>query len=313
VLPARAQEEFMDLLSPELGKLPVRSDYRLTVVPDQPVDRQPTDLGLIQHDFTLAGPLWQSATDEWGGSFRVRAQDFDTRAVLPDTGERFPDELYNIRFGTSYRHRFASGWIAGGHLRVGSPSDRPFHSFDEVELGATAFLSVPARERDAWLFFIDYSNTREFLEDIPVVPGFGYAYRPSEQFSAVITTGIASIQYRPTEKLTLQASYVAVRTVDARIMYQIFRPVRLWAGFDWGSERYLRAERRDTDDRLFYHEKRVRVGATIGLARWLYVEVVGGYTFDRFYFEGEGYSDRDENRIDVGDGPFAALRVGVRF
>jgi hypothetical protein len=303
----------MELLSGELGKLLIRSDYRVTVVPDQPVDGQPADLGLIQHDFTLAGPVLQSATDEWGASVRVRAQDFDTQAVLPDTREPFPDELYNVRFGTSYRHRFASGWTGGGFLMVGSPSDRPFASVDEVEINATAFLSVPARERDAWLFFLNYSNVREFLEDIPVVPGFGYAYRPSEEFTAVITTGIASVQYRPTEKLTLIASYVAIRTVDARIIYQIFRPVRLWVGFDWGSERYLLADRRDSDDRLFYHEKRVRVGATIGLARQFYIDVVGGYVFDRFYFEGESYSDRHDNRIDVGDGPFAALRLGLRF
>jgi hypothetical protein len=303
----------MDLLSGELGKLGIRSDYRATVVPDQPVGGQPADLGLIQHDFTLTGPVSQSATDEWGASVRIRAQDFDTRAVLPDTGESFPDELYNIRFGTSYRHRFPTGWTAGGYLMVGSPSDRPFASMDEVEINATVFLSVPARQRDAWLFFLNYSNIREFLEDIPVVPGFGYAYRPSEEFTAVITTGIASVQYRPTEKLTLIASYVAIRTVDARIIYQIFRPVRLWVGFDWGSERYLRADRRDSDDRLFYHEKRVRVGAIIGLARQFYIDVTGGYAFDRFYFEGESYSDRHDNRIDVGDGPFAALRLGVRF
>ena len=59
------------------------------------------------------GPLRQSATDEWGASVRIRDQEFDTRAILPDTGEPFPDELWNVRFGTSYRHRFESGWIAG--------------------------------------------------------------------------------------------------------------------------------------------------------------------------------------------------------
>jgi hypothetical protein len=38
-----------------------------------------------------------------------------------------------------------------------------------------------------------------------------------------------------------------------------------------------------------------------------------GYSFDRFYFEGEDYGDRRDNRLDVGSGPFAAVRVGVRF
>lgn len=302
----------MDLLTPELGKLGLRSDYRLTFFPDQRVVGQSTDLGLRQHDFSLTGPLRQDAADEWSASVRVRAQEFDTEAVLPTSGRPFPDELWNLRLGTSYRHRFESGWIAGGNLTVGSPSDRPFASMDELDVSATALLRVPRGERDAWLFFLNYSNQRDFLSGLPL-PGLGYAYRPSEEFSAVIATGFVSVQYRPTEKLTLMASYAIFRTVDVRVTYQVFRPVRLWAGFDWTSERYLLADRQNPDDRFFYYEKRVRVGATVGLARQLYIDIAAGYSFDRFYFQGEDYDDRRTDRIDVGSGPFVAARLGLRF
>ena len=47
--------------------------------------------------------------------------------------------------------------------------------------------------------------------------------------------------------------------------------------------------------------------------RHFFAELNGGWAFDRFYFEGESYSDRRENRIDVGDGPWGAFRVGLRF
>jgi hypothetical protein len=312
-LPALAQQEFMNLFSPELGELPVRSEYRITVVPDQPVIGQSAELGLLQHDFTLSTPLLQTPNDEWSASFRIRDQEFDTGAVLPDTGEPFPDSLWNVRFGTTYRHRFESGWIGALDVNLGSPSDKPFASWDEMEVSATAILRVPARgSRDAWIFFLNYGSNREFLPHIPI-PGFGYAYHPSDQFEAIVTTGLVSLRYQPVEALTLTASYIAVRTVDVRITYQLFRPVRLWVGFDWTNDRYLRADRANPDDRLFYYEKRVRAGAIIGLARWLYVEVTGGYTFDRFYFEGEGYGDNDQNRIDVEDGLFGAVRIGTRF
>ena len=172
-----------------------------------------------------------------------------------------------------------------------------------MDINATAFLRVPARGKDAWIFFLNYGSNREFLPNIPI-PGLGYPWEPSDQFSAIITTGVLSLTYKPIEKLTLSAPYVAVRTVDVRLTYQLFRPVRLWIGFDWTNERYLRAERADPDDRLFYYEKRVRAGAIIGLARWLFTDITGGYSFDRFYFEGEGYSDRDQNRVDVDSGPF---------
>jgi hypothetical protein len=42
-------------------------------------------------------------------------------------------------------------------------------------------------------------------------------------------------------------------------------------------------------------------------------QLAGGYAFDRFAFEGESYSDRRENRIDIDAGPFVAARVSVRF
>jgi hypothetical protein len=297
-----------------MGKQKLTSDYRLMVFPDQPVIGQPAELGMLQHDFSLSAPLRQGAADEWSASVRLRYQELATGAILPDTGEPFPDELWNVRFGTAYRHRFDSGWIGALNLNLGSPSDRPFASFDEMDISATAVLRIPTRERDAWIFFLNYGSNREFWPHIPI-PGLGYAWEPSDQFSAVVTTGFLSIQYQPVEKLTLTAMYVAVRTVDIRLTYQLFRPVRVWVGFDWTNERYLRADRPDPDDRLFYYEKRIRAGAIIGLARQpqLFVDIAVGYSFDRFYFEGEGYGDNDDNRVDVEAGPFAAVRLGARF
>jgi hypothetical protein len=181
-----------------------------------------------------------------------------------------------------------------------------------MDINATAALRVPARERDAWVFFLNYGSNREFWPHIPI-PGVGYSYHPSDQFKAVVTTGVVSVEYRPVEALTLSALYVAVRTVDVRLTYQLFRPVRLWVGFDWTNERYLLADRADPDDRLFYYEKRVRAGVIVGLARQLFVDMDVGYSFDRFYFEGEDYGDRGQNRIDVDDGPFVQVRLGTRF
>jgi hypothetical protein len=195
--PAQAQEEFQNMLNPELGKLLIRSDYRVTTFPDQPVKDQPAELGLLQQDFSLAVPLHQSPTDEWYGSFRVRNQEFATGAVLPDTGDPFPDELWNIRVGTGYRHRFESGWIGALDVTVGSPSDKPFASIDEIDISVNAVLRVPARrERDAWIFFLNYGSNREFWPHIPI-PGFGYSFQPNDQLTAVITTGLLTLQYRP--------------------------------------------------------------------------------------------------------------------
>jgi hypothetical protein len=47
--------------------------------------------------------------------------------------------------------------------------------------------------------------------------------------------------------------------------------------------------------------------------RHLGFELSGGYAFDRFYFEGGGYSNHNENRIDIHGGPFVVGRIMLRF
>ena len=83
--------------------------------------------------------------------------------------------------------------------------------------------------------------------------------------------------------------------------------------FNWRNERYFRADRTDDDDRLFYYEKNVNGGVRVNFLKHLSLELSGGWAFDRFYFEGEDYDDRDDNRIDVENGPFAKAMVSVRF
>jgi hypothetical protein len=312
--PVAAQSELQIMLDPVLGRQIARSEYRITYYPDERVEEQPADFSLLQHRASVFAPLWQSSRDEWTASASVRLQDYDTRAVLPDTGERFPGELWDVRVGAGYRHTFENGWIGGVTLTVGSASDEPFASEDELIVRAVALLRVPHGERNAWLLSLLYTSGEEYLTGLSGVPipGIAYQYAPWDRFLAIIGIPFSSVQYRPLEKLTLEASYVPVRRVRVRATYALFRPLRLYAGFDWDHEFHFRANRGDNDDKLYYYEKRLTAGARFDL-RHVGVEVSGGRAFDRFYFEGEGYSDRHDNRIDVNDGWFAVARVNVRF
>jgi hypothetical protein len=308
---AHAQAEMAQWLSPEFGKAMGRADYRFTLFPDADVKNQPTDFGYEQHNITLVVPLYQDPRNEWSLTARSRYQDYSTRAVFPDSGEAFPEELWDIRVGAAYRHKFDNNWIGGGSLTLGSASDRPFDSADELLVQAITFVRVPHRERNAWFFTLIYTNDQEFLSGIPI-PGIAYQWVPSDTFNAVIGVPFTAIEWKPIEPLTFEASYSPVRRVRTRATWRIARPLRAYLGFDWDSDRYLLADRSDKDDRLFYYEKRLTAGARFDF-KHVGVEVYGGYVFDRFYFLGEGYSDRRENQFDVEAGPFVGIRIGVRW
>jgi len=305
---AIAQEQW---LTPKLGELQLRSDFRETYYPTERVREQGTTLRILEERFGLSFPLWQNSSDELSFTGSARFQDLDTQAVLPVTDVSLPGDLWEIKFGPTYRHKFDNGWIAGANLTVGSASDKPFHSVDEVTVRGTGFLRVPQGERNAWFFTLNYSNYSEYFSGTPV-PGIDYVYSPSERFTLVVGFPFTSVEWKPFERLTLQATYVPVRTVKAKATYEVFRPLRVYASFDWDDDWYLRADRERTSHRLFYYEKRLMGGIRFDL-KHVGFEVSGGYAFDRFYFEGYSYSHRNENRIDIHDGPFVIGKVGVRF
>jgi len=298
--------------SPTLGFLELHAAYDMEHYPRADVEKHEGDLKLFRHRGFLNVPLSQSPDHEWSLSASAGLEDTSTTAVLPDTLESFPGSLWNLRAGSTYRHRLDNAWIAGGAVSVGSPSDKPFHGFDETELQASLFLRIPHKQDNAWLFLIHFSNNREFLNYVPL-PGVGYSFRPSRDFHAMVGVPFAWIQYAPFENVVLNASYFPLRHVNTRLNVRILPKTWIFGGFQWTGNRYLRADRQDTDHRLFYYEKRAEGGFRLDLAERVRLFLSGGYAFDRFYFEGKDYGDRGRNRLDINNGPFAALRVNVAF
>lgn len=308
---ARARDDITKFFDARLGEQKTRASYFVEVYDQQEVEGQGTDYGLTRHQLVFLTPLYQDSDSEWLLSSAIGLHTIDTDARLPDTGEEFPRDLWNIRFGTTYRHRMKDKWIIGGNFNLGSASDKPFDSSDEMVLGATGFLRVPSGERSAWLMSVNYSNNREFLNNIPI-PGIAYWYVPSKRFSSII--GIPFfIWWKPYDNLSLALFYFPVRNIRARIGYEVSESFTVFSSFQWANQRYFRSERTDSNHRLFYYEKRLSAGARIKLTDLLAMEIAGGYAFDRFYFEGEKFSDRSHNRLNIHDGPFAQLKINLVY
>jgi hypothetical protein len=291
------------------GPAVLRGDYRLTWMPDASVSGQNTKLASWRNDLSAFFPFWQDGPDAVSGSVRVRGEFFHTDAVLPDTGRPFPDELWNINFGANYRHLFDNGWVGGVGVSVGSASDKPFHGIDEMTLGVHTFLRIPSGEHNAWLFSLAYSPTSEL--HIPI-PGVAYIWQPSEQFRMNIGLPF-QLWYRPIDDLTLDFSYMLLRTVHAKATYRLLPDVFVHGGFDWSNESFFLADREDRNDRFFSYDKRLSGGVLFRLTPKASLDLSGGYVFDRFYFEGQNYSDRNRDRIDVGNGPFVSGQFLLRW
>jgi hypothetical protein len=307
-----AQDEVLRWIGGDLGKARPSLNYQFLGYSTEEVASQGKDFKLNEHRLFTLVPFLQSSQRDASAYLNLRTQDVGTAAIMPDTGESFPGELWDIRLGGQYRQRFENGWIGGVALGFGSASDKPFASWDETFLDVNLFARVPDGGRNAWLFFLNYSKTREFLPNVPL-PGVGYWYEPNDQARLVVGIPFAYLNLRPVKEVSLSFSYFIVRSVRARVTYSPLSFLQLYGNFEWRNESYYRAERQDDKNRLFYYEKQISAGIQVSLNRQVSIDLSGGYAFDRFYFEGRDYEDRDQNRVSIGNGPFVALRAGVKF
>ncbi|MBI5542410.1 MAG: hypothetical protein HY901_00865, partial [Deltaproteobacteria bacterium] len=204
---AAAQQGPEGFFSRTVGDLKVGLSYDGTLYPDRPVSGQSTDMGLSQHRLRFVAPLLQQKDQfEWAAFAGFKALSIDTGAMLPDTGQAFPDELWDVDFGTAARLKLENDWIAGGDLRLGSASDRPFGSIHETSINANAHLRVPWRESFAWVFLLNYSNLREVLPNVPL-PGVALAYEPGPHFQLLAGLPL-SVRWAPTDALEFSAFYL---------------------------------------------------------------------------------------------------------
>jgi hypothetical protein len=123
----------------------------------------------------------------------------------------------------------------------------------------------------------------------------------------------AHVIVRPTDDLTLQMSYALLTNIHGRVTYRLAPPLRVYVGYDWNNENYFRAARDNIRDRLFFYDQEVKTGVMWNLGHNVTLDLHGGYAFDRYYFEGRNRSDSNVNRVNIGDGPFAAFQVQVRY
>jgi hypothetical protein len=238
----------------------------------------------------------------------VRNRLIDTDAILPDSHQPYPSELWNAQAGLMYLRQLSGDRMLGGGVSVGSASDHPFASIREMNVSMNAMYRIPSGERNAWMFMVLYSPTSELQFPIPAV---SYSYNPSDQFHANIGLPFM-LSYKPTDRWSFIASYMLIHTIHVKAIYKIAERVNAFAGYDWSNEVYMLRDRIVDSDRFFLYDQRVTLGLDSPISSWLSAELVGGYAFNRFSFSGRQWDSVGVDRVDVDPGPFVSLGVSVR-
>jgi hypothetical protein len=285
--------------------------YGIMWIPAEKVLDQPADLGLVRQDLSLFAPIYHDGADTAAVGLGVRGTLFYTDAIMPTSGRPFPDSLWDIQAGVAYSHQWDNGWTTGAVVSAGSASDQPFTESNTLVASLAMYTTFPTVGSDAWILGFSYIPTSDAPYPVPIV---GYFWEPSDTF--MVNLGLPFfLKYRFLDQFTLDLFYVPIRTTSARLTWQSvqFPRVRAYAAFNWSNEAYFLGGRVDDEDRFYGFEKRLTGGVQIDLWWRLRLDMFAGYVFDRFYFIGKQYSDRNNDRVDVQSGVFAGFQLRLQF
>jgi len=285
--------------------------YGLTWIPNQSVVGQPTDLGVLRQELSLFAPIHREGQDTAAVGLGVRNSLFFTDAILPTSGRRFPDSLWDIEAGMAYTHRWNNDWVSGVVVSAGSASDVPFTQSNVLVASLALYTAIPTEGQNAWILGVSYSPTSDFPYPLPIL---AYYWRPDEDVEVNLGFPFFA-KWRFAPDLTAELVWIPIRTVSARVTWQApdMTGFRAYGAFDWANESWFLADRTNNSDRFYAYEKRLTAGMQFDLMYRLRLDLSAGYVFDRFYFQGKQYSDRNIDRVNVGAGIFGAIQLRLQF
>jgi hypothetical protein len=259
------------------------------------VDGQPAELAINAQFARVSVPIGIPAEGKpiWLGIGKFGRLELATDAILPDSGQPVPNQLWLVETGVMHIRPLASGATVGGTFLLGSASDQPYAAGRDLTLMAIAFYNRPAKnERDEWNFSIFYSPTSQLPYPIP---GVAYVWRPSQELEAKIGVP-AALEYRPTDDWSFSVGYTPLVNVNAVARRRLSEHLSAIAFYRTDTEIYFLADRVRDSERFYVFDQRAAVGLERVLARGFALEMTADYLFDRKLFQGTNFTS---GRTDV--------------
>ena len=251
--------------------------------------------------------------DRWSVDGRAGGTALGALPIVLPSGVTVPRDLWNVQGGGGYTRELGDRKRWGASASIGSASDRPFGSGREVSGTGSAYYQIPSGERASWVFMLNYSNNRTFLNNVPL-PGVAYFTRSAD---GRLTLGVGFpfifARWKADDAWTLTASAFGFgNNYGLEAERKVAGPVSAYARVEREPQQWLRYGRANLSDRLTFDTSDARVGARalLGPAS---LDASFGRAFDRRFSEGRDIGRSGSALTRLPDAWLASLRASWRW
>ena len=255
----------------------------------------------------------RGADDRWTVDGRAGKVALGAAPVILPGGVVVPRKLWNAQAGAGYARELGDRRRWGASASLGSASDVPFGSFGEVSGLVSAYYQKPSGERASWIFMLNYSNNRPFLNNVPL-PGAAYFTRSADgRLTAAFGFPFVFARWRPDRSWTLTArAFGFGSSYGLEAERRVRGPVSAYASVGREPLQWLRSGRAAASDRLVFDSSDARAGARAARGP-ASLDVSFGRAFRRSFSEGRSSSGVPSSRARLPDAWLAALRASWRW
>ncbi len=212
---------------------------------------------------------------------------------------------YQLSLGVRKKLSDNKFWFA--NVSYGSASDRPFKNADDDTISANYIRKTS----DRWVMVVNYSNNRSFLNNIPL-PGFFYIKDMTREKATIIGFPFF-LWMRHTGYWSYRYLGLLPWRHQARVSYSKFSRVHPFVGFEQEIFSFFRHDRDKTNQRVFYFQRKLGIGADFKLIPRLKFDLFLGHSFDREIFEAKNFSDKKSSKSRLDSSLFIETKISYSF
>ena len=266
----------------------------------------------------VAGRVWRDERQE----VVVRAGAVDvkqyTDVALPETGT-LPEQLQDVRIGGYWRTVSTdTRTVLGLDVESSSPSDVPYSGDETTSFSATAFAGLPSGNRNSWILGLRYDSNRSFAPGVPL-PAVAYRFDNGPDWTAIIGLPVTSIEGGLAPQLRGLLLWSLIDIFKAELQWlpgneqrPFLAPWVFTLGASQTGETWLRADREDEDQRLYYRTGRVYLAGEYQPFPGNRLRLAGGWIPYRSVQENDSVFSSD-NRVSLDPAWFGSLGLRLAY
>lgn len=215
----------------------------------------------------------------------------------------------SIQFGVSHKHDLREQRSLGVLASYGSASDRPFkNARDNTVMVNMTYLYNPK-----WLWLVNYSNNRTFLNNVPL-PGVAYIKEASREKSMIFGFPFIYI-HRPIFGHNFSYKYFALLPYNHRfrLNYNHFSFFKPYVSYEQAPRVFFDSDRTDKSLRNFWFDRKVAIGIEKSFGPLLKLDIQFGRAFDREFFQAESFMRARKNVIRIDTENFLSFNLKSMF